>query len=229
MNIRFFALAALAAGAAFGQVPVVPNPAMTDIPAGVALNDHYFQIRYASNLAIGDSVINITNDGAASTGVDMANMGFAQTGNICVHVYAYTPDEQLASCCSCFVTPNGLNSLSVRNDLASNPLTPVIPSAMVVKLLAEPAVGGASTCNAAKPLALTQGMLAWGTTLHQLPVTAGTPATTYALTETAFSAGKLSNTEFQRMTQLCGFIRANGSGYGICKSCKLGGLGASSK
>jgi len=31
------------------------------------------------------------------------------------------------------------------------------------------------------------------------------------------------------MTQLCAFIRANGSGYGICKSCKVGGLGASAK
>lgn len=224
MNIRFFAIAAaFSAVASFGQT--------------IAWNDGSFQVRYASNLAVGDSVVNITNDGASSFGADMAAMGQAQNGNLCVHVYAYTPDEQLAACCSCYVTPNGLNSLSVRNDLASNPLTPVIPSSMVIKLIADDGRPGgvgtgytsASSCNAAKPVNPAQGMMAWGTTLHALPVTAGTPATTYGVTETAFSNGRLSDTEFQRMTTLCGFIRANGSGYGICKSCKLGGLGASAK
>ena len=62
-----------------------------------------------------------------------------------------------------------------------------------------------------------------------LPVTAGTPATTYGVTETRFANPLLTQQEFTRMTQLCAFIRANGSGYGICKSCKIGGLGASAK
>jgi hypothetical protein len=217
MNIRFFAIAALVSSvAAFGQ-------------------DGGFQIRYASNLAVGDSVINLTNDGASSTAGD-ATMGAAQNGNICVNVYAYTPDEQMASCCTCIVTPNGLNSLSVRSDLASNPLTPVIPSAMVIKLVATPGDSPA-VCNAAKwnnaaldnRNQVVAGLLAWGTTIHALPVTPGTPATTYGLVETAFSNGNLSLAEATRMQQLCGFIKANGSGYGICKSCRLGGLGSASK
>ena len=29
------------------------------------------------------------------------------------------------------------------------------------------------------------------------------------------------------MTQFCGFIHADGSGYGICGSCTLGAAGAS--
>jgi hypothetical protein len=32
-----------------------------------------------------------------------------------------------------------------------------------------------------------------------------------------------------RLTGLCTFINGNGSGFGICRSCRLGGLGASSK
>jgi hypothetical protein len=223
MNVRFFAFAALAMGvAAYGQV----------VPTGgtLAQHDGQFQVRYASNLSFGESVINLTNSGASSTVVG-GPITVAQNGEICANLYAYSPDEQLVSCCSCNVTPNALNSLSVKADLGTNTLTPIIPSALVVKILATP---GGAACTAASAATVTagtlvRGLLAWGTTLHQLPVTAGTPATTYGVTETAFANAQLSEAELARMTQLCGFIRANGSGYGICKSCKIGGLGGSVK
>ena len=220
MNIRNFAIvAAFSAVAVFGQA--TPGP-YADSP---------FQVRYASNLAIGDSVVNFTNAGSSSTDTGLATGG-AQNGDICANIYAYSPDEQLVSCCSCNVTPNALNSLSAKNDLASNTLTPIIPSALVIKVLA---TEGGARCTASKAASvlvteLRAGLLAWGTTIHALPVTAGTPATTYGVTETAFSTPSvLSPAELLRMTSLCSFIRANGSGYGICKSCKVGGLGASSK
>ena len=79
-----------------------------------------FQVRYASNLSVGDSVINITNGGTQG--------GTDPSGNICVNVYAFSPDEQLVSCCSCLVTPNGLVHLSANNDLVSNTLTGIRPS-----------------------------------------------------------------------------------------------------
>src|SRR4051812_1653944 len=100
----------------------------------MAQTDSPFQIRYAANLTSGDSVINITNSGA--NGASLFGPGFGgAVGNICVNVYAFSPDEQLVSCCSCLVTPNGLVSLSVNNDLVSNTLTGVRPSSVVVKLL----------------------------------------------------------------------------------------------
>ena len=225
MNIRNFAIvAAFSAVAAFGQGPFAAVPA-----AGYA--DSAFQVRYASNLSIGDSVVNFSNAGSSSTDSGLP-AGVAQNGDICANVYAYSPDEQLVSCCSCNVTPNALNSLSAKNDLASNTLTPIIPSALVIKVVA---TEGGAKCTAGKAATvkdgeLRAGLLAWGTTIHALPVTAGTPATTYGVTETAFSTpATLSPAELSRMTQLCAFIRANGSGYGICKSCKVGGLGASAK
>jgi hypothetical protein len=217
MNIRFFAFAAVvSAVAAFGSQP------------GGA--DQPFQVRYASNLAIGDSVVNFSNAGSSSS-VDGLATGGAQNGDICANIYAYSPDEQLVSCCSCNVTPNALNSLSVKNDLASNTLTPIIPSALVIKVLA---TEGGSLCTASKAASvkyedLKQGLLAWGTTIHALPALPGA-AVEYGVTETAFSTpSTLSSAELYRMTRLCAFIRANGSGYGICKSCKVGGLGASAK
>ena len=239
MNIRSLVIATLFSSVAvFAQIPLITGVAA---PFGTGA-DNSFKVRYASNLAIGDSVVNFTNAGGSSNSSCLpgalgypcmvANtQTFAQNGDICANVYAYSPDEQLVSCCSCNVTPNALNSLSAKGDLASNTLTPIIPSALVIKVLAS--AGGAactaSTAATLDPRDLRTGLLAWGTTIHALPVTAGTPATTYGVTETGFENPMLTVGEFQRMTQLCAFIRANGSGYGICKSCKVGGLGASAK
>ena len=178
-------------------------------------------------------MVNITNTGANST-----RPFPTQNGNLCVNVYTFSPDEQLISCCACPVTPDGLNSLSARNDLISNTLTPGVPTSIVIKLLSS--TGGAGACNASTVVrdtdpelgtvsganAIAYGLAAWGTTIHALPVTPGTPATTYGMTETPFTPSTLSAAELRRITTLCGFIQTNGSGFGICRSCRFGGLGA---
>ncbi len=173
-----------------------------------------FQVRYASNLAIGDSFVNITNAGSQG--------GFDPAGDICVNVYAFAPDEQMIACCSCLVTPNGLDSLSARNDLISNTLTPAVPTSIIIKLLATTPSG--TSCNQSAVTAtagkLAPGMRAWGTTLHVLP---GSP-TTYGGTETAFSPAVLSTSELTKLTSECGFINTDGSGFGICRGCRAGGL-----
>ncbi len=193
-------------------------------PAG---NDGPFQVRYASNLPIGDSVVNITNTGAnvpVVTNEAAANGAAVTNGNICVNVYTFSPDEQLISCCACPVTPDGLVSLSARNDLISNTLTPGVPTSIVIKLLASP---GRPTCNASAPGGVADsGLAAWGTTIHALPDTPGSPATTYGETETPFTNATLSAAEYKRITTLCGFIQTDGSGFGLCRSCRFGGLAA---
>ena len=201
MNLRvplLIIMSFVLATAAYGQ-PLGPDDA--------------FQVRYAANLNVGDSVINITNAGTQNTTAGALT-------NICVNVYAFSPDEQLISCCSCVVTPNALVSLSARSDLISNTLTPAVPNSIVVKLLAT----SGTSCNASNvPAAnLAAGMRAWGTTLHAMP----TSPVAYAVTETAFEKAGLSAAELARITSFCGFIQANGSGYGICRSCRLGGQGA---
>lgn len=210
MNQRFLILPAavlsLAATVGLGQV----------INDGVPDS---FQVRYASNLNIGDSVVNITNTGASM------GMGVSSTGNLCVNIYTFAPDEQLISCCACSVTPDGLASLSVRNSLINNTLTGVAPTSVVIKLVATLVIGA---CNAATITAagLAPGMAAWGTTIHALPVTPGTPATTYGVTESAFTDSNLSAAELSRITSLCGFIQTDGSGFGVCGGCQATGLGA---
>ena len=186
--------------------------------------DTPYQVKYASNLTIGDSVINITNTGARGAGLGFGTSA-SVTGAICANVYVYDPSEEVVSCCSCPVTPNGLVSLSARNDLINNPLTRGNPTSIVIKILGTVPVGG--TCNNSALLAgtvtTTPGLAAWGTTIH---ANTSAAAGTYAVTETAFTPSTLSAGEFARLQYGCGVVANVGSGFGVCNSCRLGGLGS---
>ena len=194
--------------------------------------DSTFQVRYAANLNVADSLVNITNTGA--NGASLTGPGFGPVGNLCVNVYAFSPDEQLVSCCSCLITPNGLVSLSVYDSLRSNTLTGVTPNSMVIKLVATGAgaafTGTACTGSAAAagtaafPLAV--GMAAWGTTAH-VPGANAVPAAPapFAITETAFTPATLSAGELASINNRCTNIIGNGSGFGICRGCSAGGRG----
>jgi hypothetical protein len=202
----------------------------TDVP---------FQVRYTSNLSYADSEVLITNDGGSATAVNPVTA--ALNGNMCVNVYVLDPQEELVSCCSCYVTPDGLQSLSAVNDLIRNTLTPAIPTSIVVKLVATLAgAGGTGTScgnsgsvagSTSYPIA-TAGLAAWGTTAHALgpvsvlPAGGSTPpvGTTLGLTETPFTPGTLSASELARLNTLCGFMQGNGTGYGICGSCRTSGV-----
>ncbi len=164
-----------------------------------------FQIRYAANLAAGESYVNLTNTGAS------------QGASICANVYTFSPDEQLISCCSCLITPNAIVSLGVKADLVSNTLTPAVPGSVVIKVASSLAVS--NTCSPANPGTFNvPGLAAWGTSLHAV-------GSAYQQSETPFSASTPSLSEYNRITQLCSFINTAGSGYGICKSCRSGALG----
>jgi hypothetical protein len=206
LRIHMLVLATLAFSAlAFGQYAV----------------DDPTQVHYFSNLgvlatgAVGDGFINITNTGASG-------------GSICVNVYTFAPDEQEISCCTCPITANGLQSLDVDADLISNTLTPAVPTSVTVKLVAT----SQASCNAAAQPALSDlavGMRAWGTNLHAAP----TSPVTFQVTETPFLTADIAvgsnnhiSDELKSDVQLCKFIGLLGSGYGVCRSCRLGGLGA---
>ncbi len=209
MTLRILIIAAIVAVVAFAQ----PN-ATLDTP---------YQVRYASNLTIGDSVINITNTGARGAGLGFGTSA-SVTGAICANVYVYDPAEEVVACCSCPVTPNGLVSLSAQRDLIVNPLTRGNPTSIVIKILGTVPVGG--TCNNSALLAgtvtTTAGLAIWGTTIH---ANTAAPAGTYAVTETPFTPSTLSAGEFARLQYGCGVVANVGSGFGICNSCRLGGLG----
>jgi hypothetical protein len=190
-----------------------------------------FQITYTANLNIGDSFVDITNTGASGAGLDSGTAA-SVTGSICANVYVFDASEEILSCCSCPVTPNGLVSLSAQADLVSNPLTNANHTSIVIKLLATAPVAG--SCNNSALLAggpsLALGMAAWGTSLHaNTTITVAPPmggGTGYDVTEKPFTDSSLSAGEFARLAYSCGAVANVGSGFGVCNSCRLGGLGA---
>lgn len=133
-----------------------------------------FQVRYASNIrpagstTIPDSVINITNAGGSGGVTNLSGTAATVGGSLCVNVYGFSADEQMVACCSCPVTPGGLVSLSVANDIATNTLTARRPTSAVIKLLATAPVGGSCTgsASAVSATSLVPGLAAWGTTAH---------------------------------------------------------------
>jgi hypothetical protein len=144
---------------------------------------------------------------------------------MCVNVYAFAPDEQEISCCSCLLTPNSVANLGVNRDLTSTTLTGVVPTSVVVKLVATLAgssgAGTSCTNSAATATAanLVNGLVAYGITPQ--PVGTGYSAVEHTFTPSTLSAGELAS-----ITGRCSSILGNGSGFGVCNSCKAGALGA---
>jgi hypothetical protein len=171
-----------------------------------------FQIGYASNLPAGDSYVNLTN--GATDGAFLGSNG--SNGDICANVYVFDPGQEMLACCSCLVTPDGLNSFSVKNDLINKQLTPAVPSSVVIKVVASHRT--AATCqNAASNLpneTFSGGLRAWGTTLHQNSLGG------YSVTESPFqTVDSMSFPEFNALSQMCGFVLAEGSGnFGFCNT-----------
>ena len=220
MHLRNVILVALVlAVAAFAQ-----NPITADSP---------FQIGYFANLNVSSNqYINITNTGA--NGAPLLGPGFgAQAGNICVNLYAFNPDEEMISCCSCHVTPDGMKTLTVGPDILANVENNrpgVVPSAIVVKLVATLAgtggTGGTAACNQSAATITTativSGLVAWRTSLHANP----TDATEWEVTDSAFVPATLSAGETASLAGRCAAILGNATGYGVCSSCRVGALGA---
>ncbi len=219
----------------FSKVPLIFAAGMLVAATAQGQDDdppfplEFGMLAWGTTLHSADPVINLVNPG--SIGAPLNGPGFGTpSGNICANIYAFSPDEQLISCCSCLITPNGLASLSVTTDLLANTLTGIRPNSVVVKLIATTAgTGGTGTsCTNSAALAGTPafkitntGLVAWGVGIHVAPV-----AGTFAITEVPFGKATLSKAERDSVTNRCTNIIGNGSTFGICRSCRVGGLNA---
>lgn len=164
----------------------------------VSLPQDALQVWTASNLTARDSIITMTNTNP--------------TGILCVNAYVYSPAGEIIACCSCGVAPSGVASFSCRRDLLTNRLTPAgAPESIVIKLVASRPNAG-TTCNPSSVTAanVASGLRAWGKT--------------YSNAETPFASVQLSTEELTNLTSNAEFIRTNGGGYGICRSCQAGAI-----
>ena len=135
-----------------------------------------------------DATIRITNTG--STGQ-----------NLCAMVYVFDQDQQMAECCGCVISPDGLRrSLS---KYFGNPLTGVSPVAGSVMIVTADHTSNPS-CNAASITPSGIG-IAWTTHLQN-------PQS--STTEVPLSFTPLSSTLSSALQAQCSFIQQLGAGQG---------------
>jgi hypothetical protein len=128
-------------------------------------------------------------------------------------VYVFDADQQLTECCGCVETHNGLRTISVRNNLTSNPLTGVKSTNGVIKVVS--AAVNNSPCDPTSNVKPTSNLRAWVTHIQNAVGTA------FPITETESSDSTLGATELANLQAQCAFVNILGSGHGIC-SCGTG-------
>jgi len=149
----------------------------------------YFTTYYSNARTAGaaDETVRIINDG--DTG-----------GNLWASFYVFDDSQELQECCSCSITPDGILSESVNNELLANPLTGVVNHVGVIKVIGFNGSG-----------APTAGL--HGTATH-----AQKNGAAYVLTETPLADSNLISSEQTMLQNLCSYALELGSGHGSC-SC----------
>ena len=193
-----------------------------------------YDIGYYTNANMGfpDAQLHITNPGSTG-GYGSGDPTTVAGGDLCANVYVFTPDQQMVECCSCKITPNGMQGFSLAVDLTSNPLTSTVPHSGAIKVVSSfggghrgaglpPAIDTDSSkpfCDAGSNYWPSGRLESWIT--HVRPLGAALGAA-FTVTEINFQDAQLSYSELQKLEQQCYAISANpsrgglGSGAGTC-------------
>jgi hypothetical protein len=163
-------------------------------------NSVYFTTYYSGNNVTGapDATLRIINDG--DTGADLY-----------ASIYVFDDSEELAECCSCDITPDGLLSESVKWNLTLNPITGVKPTRGVIKVISSSTESDASTKFA--PNTPTAGLRVWATHVQGaqvkyvpvVPPTVPVVVGPWYVTETLAADSNLSAGEKSLLENLCYF------------------------
>jgi hypothetical protein len=160
-----------------------------------------------------DYFANANTGGAPDGTVRIDNPG-TSGGALCAAIFVFDVDEEMSECCSCYVSPDGLRTLSVDSDLTSNPLTGTSLTGGVIKIVSTVASAGKTCPNptSSANLVPTPAVRAWATHIQN---------SNYTITETASQDATLSSEEQGALEAQCYSIHKVGSGAGVC-SCGTG-------
>lgn len=148
-----------------------------------------------------------------SAGAPAGTLRFSYDGaagnprTLCGNIYVFAADQQLAECCSCPVTADGLIEENIKTNLLGNTLTRVTPNQGVIKMVASLDTG---VCDASAVGTLEPGLTAWTTHIENKV------GTTWPVSVTQNSPSTLSAAEFASLQADCAFAIRLGSGFGVC-------------
>ena len=131
---------------------------------------------------------------------------------VCTMLYVFGQDQQMAECCGCSVSREGLRNLSLRYDLLSNPLTATAPDTGTVMVVTG-TFNGNTSCNPADVSPAGSGS-AWATHVQS-------SGTTQSATESEFTRTELGNDLLANLQAQCNYVQILGAGRGVC-TCGTG-------
>ena len=169
--------------------------------AGAMLTTYYNTFAPPNGLA--DNTVELINPVGSA-----AASGNLPVVNVCAMIYTFDSNENMGECCGCLVTPQGLLTLSVRNNLTSNWIVPGgRPIAGAIDVVSASTNGGnAGSCNAATAYTLSPALNGYIT--HSVDNA-----------ELQFAnAGDPSSAAQNSLVSRCAALQGNATGAGIC-SC----------
>jgi hypothetical protein len=147
-----------------------------------------------------------------TAGAPAATLRFTEHDGIeaheeCAMIYVYAADQQLAECCGCPVSYNGLVHENVQKDLLGNTLTRVIPNEGVIQIVSSVDTG---ICDPTSLYSPAPEIDSW-TTHIQNKVGAAFP-----MTEDRGDEELLSPDEYLTLIGDCYSAQRLGSGAAVC-------------
>jgi hypothetical protein len=137
----------------------------------------------------------------------------ADEPNLCAMVYVFDQDQQMAECCGCRISQDGLRTWSLNKDLIGNPLTGRVPTTGSILLVTADYISNPS-CDSSS-INPTGMPIAWATHLQTLSPNATT------ISEESLSEIPLNATLTSALQAQCNFVQQLGGRQGIC-SCGTG-------
>jgi hypothetical protein len=184
-----------------------PEPSLTDTESVTYFSN--------ANSSAGDALVHVTDPLGASA---LGSPSF-QPADLCAMIYVFNTDQGMQECCGCPVSVNGLMTLDVSKDLASNADSGVGDSTdlsdglitIVSTLTNGPMDAPCDPTGEANPLSPQPTLLAWGMHLQD-----------HSITETPFSPVSTDLSAVTDLAAICAAVHQFGSGLGIC-TCGAGG------
>jgi hypothetical protein len=206
----------------FAQDPSLVNETHTSYTIG------YYNVNPAA-----DAQIHIINPGSTD--------GYKYptgTGNLCANIYVFNAGQQMIACCSCQVSPNGMQGLSLKSNLLVNTLTPgdATTTSGAIEIVSSrgggppagllgstPPYGPSISSNYSNQACDAGSWYPAGGDLetyitHVRSVASAGGQTSVGVTESDFPSAPLGEYEYQYLAQACSSIESPlvGSGFGQC-------------
>ena len=171
-------------------------------PGTVYTVDYYAN---ANTAGAPDATVRIINPGTTD---DPASNG-KEARDLCALIYVFDANQEMSECCGCYISANGLLTLSVNKNLTSNPLLGTKLQTGVIKIVSSTQKFNPLGCDPTV-IGPMPSLRAWATHIQNKVGTA------FPSTEGESQSAVLGAGEKADLAEDCKVLEELGSGAGMC-------------